>query len=48
MKHFFPGVIAQNIRKAKSEKIKLFKNVLNKLLNIKNHFIIYNCITFIL
>jgi len=40
MKHFFPGIIAQDIRKAKSENIELFKNALNKLLNIKNHFII--------
>jgi len=40
MKHFFPGIIAQDIRKAKSENIELLKNALNKLLNIKNHFII--------
>jgi len=40
MKHFFPGIIAQDIRKVKSENIELFKNALNKLLNIKNHFII--------
>jgi len=37
MKHFFPGIIAQDIRKAKSKNIELFKNALNKLLN---HFII--------
>jgi len=46
--NFFPGVfsvIAQDIRKAKSEKIEVFKNTLNKLLNIKSYFIIYNCIT---
>jgi len=41
MKHFFPS-IAQDIRKAKSENIKLFKNVLNKLLNIKNYLKLYN------
>jgi len=40
MKHFFPGIIAQDIRKAKSENIELFKNALNKLLNFKNYFII--------
>jgi len=40
MKHFFSGVIAQDICKIKSEKIELFKNTLNKLLNIKNHFIL--------
>jgi len=31
-------------RQAKSEKIKLFKNALNKLLNINNHFTLYNYI----
>jgi len=29
MKHFFPGIIAQDIHKAKSKNIELFKSVLN-------------------